>query len=281
LQALPRDEAEVIFLNDGPISPIILAMMRKAGEIVQRSKLGNVGSLREALTMPLERGWLADDLVWYSEDDYLYRPDALLSLVAAAKAMPEADYFGLYALIGNRQPNGGPSSDERVPASWKGGDVRSVDGAPWRLGLSTTSTFGARVRTISADRAMMLMAMRCGGAFDHTTCLAYQGFTPFPASFLLRPLREQASLGSWLRACAIAAARVGFNVYVAARRSKTPQRLLVASDPALATHMETAFIAQGFDWARGAAETEMWMEAWKVEAGASLPPPASAPSLSA
>ncbi len=254
--------AELIFLNDGPIPADRLLLMENTGEVVSRSDLGLHGSLRAGLEIATSRGWAGDDLVWFSEDDYLYLPSALSELIAAATAFPHASYFGLYALVGSRMPNGAAFEETmRVPSEWVASDRRIVNGHPWCRALSTTSTFGARVDAISEDRRMTQIAMRSGGSFDHTTCLMYQGFSPYPITSLTEPFRSSAVPKSWLRRAGVLGVRSGLNAYQAIRiMGRAERRLLVASDPALITHLESAYMALGTDWTSVAAETRSWLE---------------------
>jgi hypothetical protein len=74
---------------------------------------------------------------------------ALADLIAAANAFPRASYFGLYALIGMRQPNGALFDDPlRMPSGWSDSEVTLVNGHPWRRAPSTTSTYGVRVKAL-------------------------------------------------------------------------------------------------------------------------------------
>jgi hypothetical protein len=252
--------SEIIYLNDGPIPTDRLSIMEQTGEIIAASNLGNVGSIRTALRLPTARAWSPEDLVWFAEDDYLYHPNGLKSLCQAANLCGRADYFGLYALIGNRMPNGNSPEDMRVPEQWKPENPEFIEGVTWRKALSTTSTFGARVQTVEADRRMMFAAMRCGGAFDHSKCLAYQGFTPYPPWYLANSIRAAEGSAGVARAAIVAFIRATFNVYAATRR-KSARRVLIASDPSLATHLESAFMADGSDWKACAKEAFEWLEA--------------------
>ena len=119
------------------------------------------------------------------------------------------------------------------------GQVTLVNGHPWRRALSTTSTFGARVKPLLEDRRMMDMAMESGGAFDHTTCLMYQGHMPYPMFALTEPLRSTKDARDWLRRAAISTMRAGLNGYQAMRRvTGSSIRLLVAPEPALNNGLE-------------------------------------------
>src|SRR5688500_11105973 len=84
--------ADLTFLNDGPIPAHLLPLMEHAGEVVNRPHMGLRASVRAALTLPADRSWAPDDLVWFAEDDYLYLPQALTDLVAAAALFPNAEY---------------------------------------------------------------------------------------------------------------------------------------------------------------------------------------------
>jgi len=242
--------AELIFINDGPIPDDRLELMKSAGEVVMRSKLGMQGSLRAILELHSVRSWPEDDLVWFAEDDYLYKPSALVDFLAATKAFPQASYFGLYALIGMREPNGKVFEDVlRMPRGWADSEVKLVNGHPWRRALSTTSTFGVRVKHLREDYPMMKLAMYSGGAYDHTTCLIYQGYLPYPAKSLFKSLLFAKSSGGFPRRLAICLVRIALDIYSLMRiLNVSRHRILVAAEPALITHLETAQMAVGTDW---------------------------------
>ncbi|WP_419759111.1 hypothetical protein [Acidisoma sp.] len=243
-------------MNDGPIPEDRLELMKSSGEVLMRSDLGAIGSASATFDLPIARRWPKDDLVWFAEDDYLYLPRAFPDLVAAAAALPEASYFGLYALIGTRQPNGVTFDDvHRVPSGWSGSDVTLVNGHPWRRALSTTGTCGVRMKALVEDCSMMKVAMRSGGAWDHTISLMYQGFTPYPVKSLLQALLGTGGSKSFPHRAAICGARMGLNLYNLGRAmNPSRHRILVAPEPALITHMETEHMALGTDWEAFAAQ---------------------------
>ncbi|MGD0103345.1 MAG: hypothetical protein ABSC06_04830 [Rhodopila sp.] len=254
-----------IFLNDGPITQDRLRIMEKWGEVVARSNLGARGSMQTALKIPALRAWRDDHLVWFSEDDYLYLPRALNGLITATKAFPDASYFALYAMFGSRMPNGDPSTD-RIPRQCSESEITIVHGRPWRRTVSTTSTFGSRVKPLIEDRLTMQVAIRSGGAWDHTTCLMYQGLTPYPMSSLLNSLLDPAAKKHWLHRTGIFGARIGLNLYQAVRsRKQSSRRTLVAPDPALITHLETKYLALGTDWRSFARSTQQWINSGYCE----------------
>jgi hypothetical protein len=253
-------DKELIFLNDGPIPEDRLHLMQRYGDIVAGENMRLEGSFRAALTMPLSRRWKSGDLVWLAEDDYLYAVDAMTNLVAAQQTFPDADYFSLYSLIGDRQPNGEYPEDDRIPKAWQGSDLVRVGAHPWRRALSTTSTFGATVAALAGDGMMLRLGIKTGAAFDHTTCLAYHGFAPFPARHLVGMWRRPRSFRQLGFECARFGVRYAFNLYSVARTALgAKRRVLVTADPALITHMENGLLAVGTDWNAVAADSETWM----------------------
>ena len=259
-QALPAGAAEIVFLNDGPIPAERVRLMEQSGEVVEREDHGLKHSLLSTLRLPTERRWPADDLVWFAEDDYLYQLQAFQALTQAAATLPAAAYFGLYALIGARLPNGRPFDANRVPNDWQDSDPVTIAGHPWRRALSTTSTFGARVGALAADLGMIRLAMRSGSDWDHSTCLMYQGFLPFRSDYLMTTLGNAERYGPPPRRAAIVGLRLALNLYqmVRARRPQA-RKLLMAADPPLITHLETEHMAVGAEWPQLAREIDQWL----------------------
>jgi hypothetical protein len=253
-----RRPVEVIFLNDGPIPADRLDVMRRAGEVVPLPGVGNKRSLLAALALPARRSWPGRDVVWFAEDDYLYRPDALDRLIRAADAVADADYFGLYALIGDRPPEGGRApSWLDVPVDRRPTQQTTIDGHEWRAAMATTATFGARVGVIRADRHVFALSLATSSTWDYTASLAYQGIVPFPLRRLAaEPRPIPASVGRRARTLAAVPARAAVDLVTIRQRRR--RRLLLAADPALCTHLETEHLAAGSDWPGIAADTADW-----------------------
>jgi hypothetical protein len=254
----------LIFANDGPIPAARLAMMSRAGEVLPIRCGSNRSSYRLVLRLPRVRGWAPDDLVWFAEDDYLYAADAFSGVLAAAEKMPEADYFAAYSEL--RFDDAATRRSPAIAARTRAADddeATQVGRVRWYRAVSTTSTFGAWVHTITADERLLRAAPFVGGAFDHATCMAYQGYRPFDRSQLggepvddgqLNPARQLA------RTVALTGLRSALNV-VALARPEHRRRVLVAPDPDLATHLEAGLLAPGTDWATEAAAVESWLHA--------------------
>jgi hypothetical protein len=248
--------AEVIYINDGPIPADRLSVMERSGEVIGLTDAGNRGSLRAGYRLPEQRGWAADDFMVLAEDDYLYLPGALNALVAAVAALPAAEYFALYASIGAVQPDGGQAPEyASVPKGWHDTEPELIQGHPWRRALSTTSSFGVRVKTMVEDRFLHEAVMWSGGAWDHSACLLYQGF-PFSRQLLSAPVREPETWLRRTRGLAISATRLSLNAWQALR--STPPRLLMAADPPLTTHLTLGCMARGTDWEAVARDSEQW-----------------------
>lgn len=253
-------KVEVLFLNDGPIPKDRLAVMEAAGEIVAHQRLGLRGSYHRGLALPLERGWPDEHLVWFAEDDYLYQPQALRDLIAASVALPQADYLALYASIGGRQPAGDALPDHiAVPRRWQTAGPVMVNRHTWQRGLSTTWTFGVRMRALRRDHRILSLTDYAGlTGCDHAQCLHYQGFLPFPWSLVGRHLLffGDGSFKTRAKRCLAAPIKAAVNCWSLLRTDTGHQ--LWAADPALITHMESGTLGIGTDWRAVARSSAAW-----------------------
>ena len=50
-----------------------------------------------SLRFPAQQMWADDDIVYFSEDDYLHLEQAFVALRSASDQIPSAAYFALYA----------------------------------------------------------------------------------------------------------------------------------------------------------------------------------------
>jgi hypothetical protein len=260
---------EIVFVNDGPIPGDREAVMRAAGEVVQLEAGSNRSSYREAVALAVGRPWVDPDLVWFAEDDYLYRPDAFLRLLegAAAPALAEADYFALYGgsafdtstgrLHARERPERGANSD---PSAIPLGQVR------WYRGLATTSSFGVRRGALVQDARLLRLVPFTGGAWDRTTCLTAQGLRPFTRRELVEDLLPFTSQPApeWPRSLARGMLRVTLSTRALRRVSR--RRVMRGCDPDQICHLELGVLAPGDDWAELAQETRAWLDAWHASA---------------
>jgi len=241
--------------------------MAERGEVVTIAAGSNRASYRAAVAREAAgAGEAGPELVWFAEDDYLYRPEALPALVAGAATVSDADYFSLYGseAVDAAAPRTAPRpralpGAEGDPAAVATGDVT------WYRAFSTTSTFG--VRRLAQDARLLRLCPLTGGAWDHTTSLVLQGLSPFTPAELAADLTGRGGAGgarSVLRGLA--------RSVLAARALRRParRRVLLGSDPELVRHLElptphprtpASPATQGFDWEALAGETIAWAQA--------------------
>jgi glycosyltransferase involved in cell wall biosynthesis len=259
LRAAAAADAEIVFLNDGPVPADRLDLMREAGEIHTLPGVGMRRSYTTALRLPSERGWPDEDLVWFSEDDYLYTPDAFVRLLAAAGQLP-ADYFALYA--GTDDMPVAPGIEEMpTPKGWDPGAPLDVDGQRWQRTMSTASTFGARVGALRTDLPIFLQALlpHRNMLRDHDTCVVYQGYEPHHWSRLGRDAigRSGGSARDRLREAVLVPFKAALNLR--SHRLPAHRRTLLAAVPNLATHLEVEQLSPGRDWEQVAEDTRRWL----------------------
>ena len=230
-------DARVVVVADGGVPDELADLV--PGEVVHVRGGSAPRSFRRLLDVTAGDTRVGE-LVWFGEDDHVYRPDALAALVEAAQAWPEADYFSLY-----RPDNRAWHADHASQPGHRGApEGRTVGTRLWVRAWDSTSTFGVRAAALRADRRLLALCSRAGGPWDHTCVLTVQGEPPYPwrhlyADLYLRPSR--ASAGRVVTRPAVRAA-----VDLAARRRS---RLWVAPEVDLATHAELGHLAPGTDWA--------------------------------
>ncbi|GAA4979879.1 hypothetical protein [Kineococcus glutinatus] len=253
-QARRSVDVDVVFLNDGPIPAERLDVMRAWGTPLPFTGGSNRRSYLRALALPRQRDWAGEDLVLLAEDDYLWTPAALTALLAASRTTT-ADYFAPYSPA----PGGaaGTAPDTTLGTA-PGAGVAAPGEVRWVPLESTTSTFAARVGALRQDERLLLLCCLSGGDFDHTSCLTLQGVARFGPRDLLRhkPLPPGTGTARTLARNAYLTA-MKLAVDVRAQRRPSRRRTLLAASPAVATHMESGWVAPG-DWAALARETDEW-----------------------
>jgi hypothetical protein len=239
------EAGELVFVNNGPIAAERLALMEAMGTVDRHDGLDLHESYWAALSWAEERQWPAGDLVYFAEDDYLYRQDAFSALVEAARALPEAGYLAPYATIGRTMPNGEPLHPGLRRPSQRRGSTWRIGGYDWQRATSHTSSFAVRAGSLLSDLRLHRTAPRCSGAWDHALALAYQGRAPYGPLGLVSALTRRGPATPARRA-KITVWRVSLTLQALARRRAG--HVLVAPQPALTTHMETATMSAGTDW---------------------------------
>jgi hypothetical protein len=201
-----------------------------------------MGAYWTALELALEQGWADEDLVYFGEDDYLYRAETFTALERAAERLADVDHFAPYATIGHTMPNGEPLHDGLKRPRLRAVELAELDGVVWHHATSHTVSYAIRVRALREDRALHRLTLKASGAWDHTMCLACQGIVPYTPRELIEPLR--APTGAPVsRRTKIVLWRVVLSA-LALRRRRRPH-VIAAPSPALASHMEVGLTAVG------------------------------------
>lgn len=260
LRAVEGMDLEIVFLNDGPIPDDRFRLMRAAGETVELPGVGMRGSYRAALACATSGRWSTDDVVWFSEDDYLYHPDAFRELQRATVGIETADYFALYASTPTRPAKRDDEPELHRPAGWRDLPAWTVGDQAWSRVYSTTSSFGVRIGPLTEDLGIFRFCMVPHRTMlrDHDTCLLVQGFEPYSYSRLAREAvgMSTGDVRNRIRDAALAPFRLATNLR--AHRRPSRRRLFVAADPNLATHMESGLESPGRDWPELAEAVRRW-----------------------
>jgi len=256
---------DVVYWNDGPIPGPQLELMQASGSLHRVRAGSNRGSYVRAIKYASKQGWDPADLVWFAEDDYLYDRTAIRSILEAARGLPDIEYFGLYGSVRlqpalDRTPRREPRA-KAPPVLQVPSEDRPAD---WFCATATTSTFGVRVSTLLEDARLLRVCPYTGGSWDTTSCLTYQGIAPFAWKRLGADLAMAPALNRLqVKAGLLVPIKIAVNLRALLRRPSR-RRTLALTEPALATHMEEAYLAQGTDWGAVVRETKQWSLARKL-----------------
>lgn len=261
---------ELVYVNDQVRPGPLLTLMEATGEVVDIKGGSDARSLRATFSREAARDASPDQFLWFAEDDYLYRPDALRHLSQGVEALPRASYVTVY---GSGALDTAASRRRAVPASEPGagtaGAVATTGDVDWYPAAYATSTLGTRRSTLRQDLSLLRFTALSGGAWDQASWAATAGYLPYTAAELradLLPFRTVPPAG-WPKALA----RGSIRVAVSARSLRRPSRRvpLFASDPELVHHMEAPIPgarhelsarSAATDWAAVAADSWSWGE---------------------
>ena len=151
---------DVVFVVDGPMTRGELDRLHSLGEVIRLPGVGNASSYRHVLRIVHERTWSDDDLVYLAEDDYLYVPEAMSRLMAAAGRIERAAFFTAYD-----HPDYYAHPSAVRFARHHRRDRWQVDGIDWRSVRSTTMTFGARIGPLRRSTLFHVLGSR--GRYPH------------------------------------------------------------------------------------------------------------------
>lgn len=251
----------VHWLNDGPIPEDRMRLMEKFGDVLTIAG-GPVGMRRSyvtALRYAIESQWPDDDVVYFCEDDYLHLPDSLRSLQAVAE-QSGVSYFALYGLTPEFANEKEAPGAFAYPKHWKALPPIEAGGVQWVHGVSTASTFGARLGALRQDYGIFRQAMFPfrHRFLDHETCVVYQGRYPYhDKEYVLGP---RGDFVPGLRGVVRAAVLVPFRLALTVRagmQSRHPHPLYTAA-PNIACHAEVGVMNPGRDWDAVAEDARRW-----------------------
>jgi len=235
---------DVAFVADGGVPDELARLVADSGPVLPVRGGSAAKSFRRLLDVATGRE-TGDALVWFAEDDYVYRPEALAQVLAAARQLPQADLFGVYTPDNADWHRRHTSQPGLRPPEQR----FDVGGQPWRRAWDSTSTFGLRGAALRADAGLLRLCSRAGGPWDHACLSAVQGVAPYPVSALHRDLFLRPSRASAGRVVSRPVLRAAVDV---AARTRAP-RTWVSPVVDLATHAEPGYVSAGTDWAALAA----------------------------
>lgn len=183
-------KGDQIFLNDGNIeSKISNLMYSQKGKIISLDELGNSKSLRKAYEIFLKSNWDENDVVYFAEDDYLYKPEAFICLANAFVEIQEGDYFSLY-----EHPDRYNRTDDADGGKSK---IYLSQNCHWRTVESTPQTYGVRVKVLKSDIWIHKLGSKGRIPRGRETFRASLGlgkyFLKFPKRKLLSPIPSLAT----------------------------------------------------------------------------------------
>lgn len=230
---------DLAYVADGGVPDELAGLVAQTGPVLAVQGGSAPKSFRRLLDLATARE-TGDALVWFAEDDYVYRPEAMARVVAAARALPQADLFGVYT------PDNADWHRRHAsqPGLRRPEERFDVGGTAWRRAWDSTSTFGLRAGALRAEAALLRLCSRAGGPWDHACVSALQGVPPYPLRALHRDLFLRLSRASAGRGVS----RPLLRAAVDARALTRPPRLWVSPVVDLATHAEPGYVAPGTDW---------------------------------
>ncbi|WP_428235437.1 hypothetical protein [Gracilimonas sp.] len=191
VQALPdKNRGDLIFLNDGNIDSSIIEIMETVNSSIETLEgVGNSPSLRFAHHLVLKSNWPEEDLVYFAEDDYLYRNEAFQYMLHAAEDISEAHYFTLYDHPDRYTRN--DDVNDGLSKILKSRDLH------WRTVESTCQSYGVRLQSFKKDWWIHKIGTSLGTPRGREMFRAVQGigkyFWKYPKHPVISPIPSYAT----------------------------------------------------------------------------------------
>ena len=176
---------DLIFLNDGELDSSIMEIMNSSkSELIQLGGIGNSSSLRAAHELARTRNWDSSDIIYFAEDDYMYKEEAFAFLLGAASAIKEGHYFTLYD-----HPDRYTRSDDVNNGYSK---IYVSPDCHWRTVESTCQTYGVRIKSFKKDQWIHKLGTSLNTPRGREMFRAVQGigkyFWKFPKHKVISPM---------------------------------------------------------------------------------------------
>ena len=245
---------ELIYLNDGEIDDRRKEVMMRTGEVIT-GDMGLSGSyMRAKSTSPAGVGGQATTLFTCARKTISMMP----VLLAASRPQPLRCRPTTSASTHRWMPESRTETRCLRPAFLDDGargvkmpSSRTSTGAPLSI---PQEPFVARMDALRRDAWVHRVGCKTPGAFDHSICLAYQGYVPFSSKSLLHDL--VADNGPFVRRIRVGLYDVALDIL--ALRASLNHHILLGVTPALACHLEDGCLAAGVDWEKIAVDTDVW-----------------------
>ena len=192
-------------------------------ELIHTDGIGNMSTFQkqiEILTAQTDA-----ELVYFAEDDYLYRPGSFASMIRFMQQQSDADFVTPYD-----HQDYYTHPIHRVP-----GQRRNENGSDWKTVVSTCLTFLTRKSILIETRDVL--ETYCRG---NTDCSMWVLLT---RTFRFRDVLRFYFTGKTCFFILKKAMKFNFGAF---RKGK--QYFLWCPVPAVGTHLESAFLAPGIDW---------------------------------
>lgn len=251
LDAAEYAGAHMIVLANGPIPADLRTLVARRARVVSlpNGPLATRGSFLTSLRYPDVAGWPDEDVVYFCDDDYVHRVDALAELGLAAKHVTSAHYFAPCAST-PRHSAAGSGAEVDAPAHWRPEPDYAAGDTVWVNVPSATNTFGARIGSLRQDLGIFRQASVPYPTryLDREMFLVAQGCFPYSASEILSghsSTHSPTGPNALAANAALAPFRLAYQLRALTRR-RTPH-LLYAADPHLAYRLETDRLPAGVD----------------------------------
>ena len=194
-------------------------------EILQLEQTGNYGTFNKQIELLLEQD--KSEIVFFAEDDYLYRPGQLKNCILKMKEDKRVDFITPYD----------HADYYTLPLHERPVRVSFSHNTHWREAVSTCLTFITRKSVLS--EASEVFHFFSHGLHDAALWMVLTRFNMFNISNFFNLWRKKKSYARWI----IKAWKFGWKYLLFGRKYT-----LISPIPAAGTHLEGSLLSPGIDW---------------------------------